>query len=259
MAHFSQLLKYQDLLYTWFQRELKIRYKQSFIGGLWAILQPLTMMVIFTVVFSVLARFPTDGIPYPIFSYTALLPWFYLSNSVSYGTPTLVLNMSLVTKIYFPREILPLGSIGAAFFDLLIASVVFLVLMLVYQIPLTFNILWVPLLLLIQTALIIGVVLLLSALNVFYRDIRFIIPLGLQVWMFASPIIYPLSLVPESLLPVYMLNPMAGLIDSYRRVVLQGEPPVYSYLAISTVISLVVFLVGYSYFKRAEPAFADLI
>lgn len=259
LQRLKHLYRYRDLLITWTQREIRVRYKQSFAGGLWAIMQPLALMIIFTIVFSVFARVPTDGIPYPIFSYTALLPWTLLSSAISFGVPSLTNNLNLVTKIYFPRVILPLASIGAAFFDFLIASLIFVAMMFFYRVALTSTILWVPLLLCIQVILMMGVVFLLSAVNVFYRDVRFVIPLLLQVWLYASPVIYPLTLVPEQYRLIYMLNPMAGLIDSYRRVILQGLPPEPAYLALSAVVSMILFVIGYSYFERAEPTFADVI
>lgn len=257
--YLKHLYQYRDLLFTWTLREVKIRYKQSMVGGLWAILQPLILMIVFTLVFSFLARVPTDGIPYPIFSYSALLPWTFLATSISFAVPSLVNNITLVTKIYFPREILPLASVGAAFFDLAIASTIFLVLMMIYRIPLSPMFAWLPLLLLIQITLTLGIVLLLAAVNVFYRDIRFIIPLGTQIWLYATPIIYPVTLVPEWLRPIYMLNPMAGLIESYRRVILLGQPPVWQHIVLSAIVAIILFLVGYVYFKRSERLFADLI
>jgi len=253
------LYKHRDLLWMWILREIRIRYKQSIIGGLWAVLQPLSLMVIFTLIFSQLVKIPSDGAPYPIFAYSALLPWTFLSASIGFAVPSLVTNMNLVTKVYFPREILPIGSVAAALLDFAIGALIFVGLMLVYRVPLTWSVLWIPLLLLVQTVLTLGVVLLMSALNVFYRDIRFVIPLLTQIWMYASPVIYPTSLVPATLLPLYMLNPMAGLLDSYRRVLLHGQPPVPSYLGASAAIALVVFALGYAYFKRSEGAFADLI
>jgi lipopolysaccharide transport system permease protein len=253
------LLHYRDLLLAWTLREIRVRYKQSVIGGLWAILQPLSLMIVFTVVFSVIARVPTDGIPYPLFSYAGLLPWTFLATSVTFAVPSLVNNMHLVTKIFFPREILPVANVGAAFLDFCVAATLFVGMLVFYRVPPTWLWLWVPPLLVVQILLTLGVVLLLSAVNVFYRDVRFVIPLMLQVWMYASPIIYPVTMVPEELQTLYMLNPMAGLIDSYRRVILTGEAPVLRYVALSAGVSVLVFVAGYLYFKHSEPTFADLI
>jgi lipopolysaccharide transport system permease protein len=253
------LLQYRDLLAAWTLREIRVRYKQSVIGGLWAVLQPLSLMIVFTVVFSVIARVPTGGIPYPIFSYSGLLPWTFLATSITFAVPSLVNNMQLVTKIFFPREILPIASVGAAFLDFCVASTLFVGMMIFYRVPLTWMLLWVPPLLVVQILLTLGVVLLLSAANVFYRDIRFVIPLMLQVWMYASPIIYPVTMVPEEFRTLYMLNPMAGLIDSYRRVILDGEAPVLQYIALSAGVSVLLFVAGYLYFEHSKATFADLI
>jgi lipopolysaccharide transport system permease protein len=243
----------------WTLREIKIRYKQSIVGGLWAILQPLSLMIVFAVVYFFLTGRTTGDVPYPVFSYTALLPWTFFATSLSFAVPSLVTNMNLVTKIRFPREILPMASVGAAFLDFAIASVVFVGLLLVYRIQLAWTVLWVPFLLILQVLLTLGLVFALSATNVFYRDIRFVMPLAVQIWMYATPIIYPVSAVPERLRALYMLNPMAGLIDSYRRVILLGQPPLWSGIASTIVVALVAFFGGYIYFKRAESVFADII
>ncbi len=259
LSHVRRLFEYRDLLVAWTWREIRVRYKQSVVGGLWAVLQPLALMLVFTVVFSHLAKVPSDGIPYPVFSYSALLFWTFFASSLSFAVPSLVNNMNLVTKIYFPREILPAASIGAAFFDLCIASIVFVGLMVYYRIPLSPTILWLPLLLLVQLLLTLGVVLFLAAVNVFFRDVRFVLPLLTQVWMYASPVIYPSTLIPERFRMLYMLNPMAGLIDSYRRVILMGQSPVPAYIGVSAGAALLLFVGGYAFFKRCEPAFADMI
>ena len=259
LSHFRELLRYRELLLAWTRREIKVRYKQSVLGVAWAILQPFSMMVIFTVIFSFFVKIPTDGVPYPIFAYSALLPWTFFASSLSFAVPSLVNNMNLVTKIYFPREIFPLAAIIASFVDFLVASVIFIGMMIFYRVPLSLTLLLVPLIVLIQIILTVGVVLFASALNVFYRDVRFVIPLGVQLWMYATPIIYPLSLVPERLKPFYMLNPMVGVIDSYRKVILSGQWPDFSSLGLAAAISVALFLGAYWYFKNAEMEFADVI
>jgi lipopolysaccharide transport system permease protein len=253
------LYRHRELLWIWTLREIKVRYKQSVLGIAWAVLQPLALMLVFTTVFSVLVKIPTDDVPYPVFSYTALLAWTFFATAVSFAIPTLVNNLNLVTKVYFPREILPIASVGAAFVDFLVAGGLLVVVLVYYQIPFEVTLLWVPLLVGVQVLLTLGVVLPASALNVFYRDIRFVVPLAIQLWLYATPVIYPVSLVPAPVRPLYILNPMVGLIDSYRRVIVQGLPPVPEYLAISTVVSLVLAVAGYTYFKRSEASFADLI
>jgi lipopolysaccharide transport system permease protein len=259
LADLRILFHYRELLWMWILREIRVRYKQSILGAAWAILQPLSMMIIFTLVFSLLAKVPTDGIPYPIFSYSAVLPWTFFATSISLGVPSLVNNLNLVTKTYFPREILPLGAIGAGFLDLVIASTIFLIMFLIYRMPLTWALLWLPLILALQVMLMIGVALLGAAVNVLYRDVRFVVPLGLQLWLYASPVIYSVSLVPENLRPLYMLNPMAGIIDAYRQVLLYGEPPNGLYLGLSAAVAVVMFVAGYWVFKRLEVIFADII
>lgn len=259
VSHMVELLRYRELLWSWVVRDIKVRYKQSLLGIAWAILQPLSTTLIFSLIFSRFIRVSTEGIPHPIFYYSAMLPWTFLTSSVSFGTSCLINNMNLVTKIYFPREILPISAVLASFVDFLIAAVIFAGMMIYYGIPVGPSWIWVPVLLLTQILLTLGIVFAASALNVFYRDIRFIVPLGTQLWMYLTPIIYPLSLVPERLRGLYMLNPMAGLIDSYRRIVLNAQWPHATYLLTAVIVSTVIFLLGYIYFKRAEIVFADVI
>ncbi len=253
-----ELIKYRELLGIWIGREIKIRYKQSFLGAAWAILQPLALMLIFTLVFSRFVQVPTDGIAYPIFSYTAVLPWTFFATAISFGVPSLVSNMNLVTKTYFPREILPLGAIGASFLDFLVASSIFVVMLAIYGVQLTLFALWVPVLILLQILLTIGIALLASSVIVFYRDVRFIVPVALQLWLYATPIIYPASLVPESLRTLYAMNPMVGIIEGYRATLLYGQPPPNS-IIVSAVVSVFLVALGYFMFKRLEPSFADII
>lgn len=255
----KNLCRYRELLWRWILREIGVRYKQSLLGVAWAVLQPVAMMAMFTLVFSFLLEMPTDGIPYPVFSYTALLPWTFLATSISNGVPSLVNNLNLVTKIYFPREVLPIGSVGASFFDFLISSTVFLFMLLVYRVPLSWTVVWVPVLLTIETLLALGLTLLGAAIIVLYRDLRFVVPLALQVWLYATPVIYPTSLVPERFRLYYMLNPMAGIIESYRRVILYGKPPILGYLGLSAAMAVGLFVIGYATFKRLEISFADVI
>lgn len=257
--HLETLYNYRYFLWMWTVREIKVRYKQSILGGAWAILQPLSLVIIFTIVFSFIIRVPTDGVPYPLFAYTALLPWTFLATSISFAIPSLVNNMNLVTKAKFPREILPVAVIIAALVDFVVASLILGFMMIAYQVPIQWTLIWVPLLILVQIILILGLSLLGSAINVFFRDIRFIVPLGIQLWLYATPIIYPVSLVPEKFQTLYMLNPMAGLVTSYRRVVLYGLPPVTRDLSLAVILAGLLFLGGYWFFKRVERQFADII
>ncbi len=255
----TKLYRYRDLLWLWTVREIRVRYKQSLLGFAWAIVQPLSLTIVFTFVFSRIIRMDTGDIPYPVFAYTALLPWTFFSTALSFGVPSLINNMGLVTKIYFPREILPLANIGAALVDFVVASLIFAGILVVYRQPLTIQALWIFPLLGVQLLLMVGVTLLGSSLLVFYRDVRFVIPLLVQVWMYASPVIYPIDWVPESLRPYYDLNPMAGLIDGYRRVLLLGEPPRGQAMLFSVALSAILFLLSYVVFKHLEPLFADVI
>lgn len=259
MQYVNALIEYRDLLWLWTLREVQVRYKQSLLGVTWALLQPLVLTIVFTIVFSRLMRVDTGGIPYPVFSYVALVPWTFFATSLTFGIASLVNNMSLVTKIYFPREILPLASIGAAFVDFLVSAVILAGMMLLYGIPLGWVSLWVIPLLALQIVLTVAVVLLGSALLVFFRDVRFVVPLLTQVWMYGTPVIYPASVVPERFRSWYFINPMAGIIDGYRRVLLSGQAPQWDALALGTGVTFALLLVALLFFKRSEPVFADLI
>ncbi len=260
VAHVRELLKHRELLWLITQREIKVRYKQSVLGVLWAILQPFSLMVVFTVFLSWFARMPSDGIPYPLFSYAALLPWTFFSTSLSYAIPSLITNSHIITKIYFPREIVPLAPVMAAFLDFLIASAIFVGMLVYYRIEPTWNVFYVAPLLAIQLAFTIGVCLFLSAFTVLYRDVRHVLPLMIQIWMFVTPILYPVSIVPARWRVWYFaLNPMAVIIDGYRRAVVQGAPPDLRYLALAAIVSGLLVWAGYKYFKHLERQFADIV
>ncbi len=259
MGSLADLWSHRELLWFWTRREISVRYKQSFLGALWAILQPAALAAVFTVVFSHLARIPSEGIPYPLFAYVALVPWTFFATSVNQGVPSLVNQMNLVTKAAFPREILPLGAIGASLVDFTFAFAVFALMALFYRVPWQSHMLWLPLLVLLQLTLAIGVALIGSALNVFYRDVRFVVPLAIQIWLYATPIVYPASLVPDRFRWVYALNPMVGVIESYRNIFLRGRAPDWPSLALGAASAAILLVFGYAFFKRVEPTFADLI
>lgn len=259
ISNLIELFHFRELLWTWSLREIRIRYKQSILGGFWAILQPISSMLIFWIIFGYFVKVPSDGVPYPVFFYSALLPWTFFSTSISFAVPSLINNLNLVTKIYFPREILPIGSIIAAFVDFLIASLIYSFLILIYRIPLQITLLWLPLLLGMQILLTFGVAFFGAAVIVFYRDVRFMVTLGLQLWMYLTPIVYPLSVVPPQWRFLYMLNPMTSIIDGYRRIILHGQAPDLLYLGLDFVIILILFIAGYAYFKKSEPFFSDII
>jgi lipopolysaccharide transport system permease protein len=258
-----QLWQYRELIFALTQREIKARYRQSLLGIGWAILQPLAFMVVFSLVFGRFARLPSDGLPYPIFSYVALVPWTYLANALTTATIGLVSQRSIVTKTYFPREVIIISQVGARFIDFLAASLVLAGMLVWYGIPPTAWLLLVPVLVVIETALIVGLSLITSALNVSFRDLAPVVTLGLQVWLYVTPVSYALSLVrdnlPEALWPIYVLNPMVGLTDSFRRVIAHGQAPNWDLLAISTAMSFIILIVAYFYFKNAERSFADII
>lgn len=253
------LYRYRELLVTWTLRDIRGRYRQSALGFGWALIQPFIQMVVISIIFGYFLQIPSGDIPYPIFSYVAILPWTLFSGSISSAVPSVIVNMELVNKIYFPREIIPLSAILSRMVDFAIASLVFVGLMLFYRIPLAPTILYVPLLLVIQITLAIGVGLLGSAISVFFRDISFAVPLGMQIWMYATPVIYSIASVPEEWRGLYLLNPMAGIIASYRQVILYGENPNISYLIISALVSVIICVFAYVYFKRLEMAMSDII
>jgi lipopolysaccharide transport system permease protein len=259
-GHVRELWRHRELLWLMTQREIKVRYKQSVLGVAWAVLQPLSLMAVFTVFFSWFARIASDGIPYPLFSYAALLPWTFFSTSLSFAIPSLIANSHIITKIYFPREIVPLASVLAAFLDFVIASAVFVLLLAFYRVPPTWNLLFVLPIVAIQIAFTVGVSLLLSAFTVLYRDVRHTLPLVIQIWMFVTPILYPASVVPERWRVWYFsLNPMAAIVDGYRRSVIQGVPPQLNYLLLAAAVSGLLLWAGYKYFKSLEKEFADIV
>ncbi|MGC9025327.1 MAG: ABC transporter permease [Chloroflexia bacterium] len=255
-----ELYRYRELLVAWTIRDVKVRYKQTLLGIVWAILQPALPTIVFSIIFTHFIPISTGEIPYPIFSYVAALPWTFSANSLSLSTSILISNMHLITKIYFPREILPLATIAACFLDLLVGSVVFAVLFAWYHIPIHWHLIPAILIpLLAQLFLTIGLALILAGATVFYRDVRFITPVGLQFWMYVTPIIYPLTVVPPQYRFLYSLNPMTGIIESYREIILHGTWPDWQLLGTAGVLSLLIFLAGYLWFKHVEIRFADII
>ncbi len=248
-----------ELLLAWTGRILRARYQQSILGGLWAVIQPAVTAVIFSIVFTKFIHVNTGGVPYILFSFAALVPWTLLTSSLTDMVSSIVENMNLVTKIYFPREILPTAAVLARLLDFAIAFVVLLALMLVYGMS-VLQIGWVylPLILGIQLALILGLGLAVAALNVFFRDIKHVVTLGLQIWLYASPMIYSTASVPEQFRTLYFLNPMAGILESYRGVLLYDRAPGFELLA-SAVISFVILALGIWVFKRVELQFADVV
>ena len=258
-----QLWSYRELTFALTAREVKARYRQTLLGFGWAVAQPLAFMVVFSLVFSRFARLPSDGIPYPIFAYAALVPWTFLSNALSTATIGLVSQRSVVTKTYFPREVIVISQIGARFVDFLAAALILGGMLVFYalrgEVTPSPWILFAPVILLVEIMLIAGASLVTSALHVSFRDLAPIVTLGLQVWLYLTPVSYPLSVVPDWLWPFYVLNPMVGIIDGFRSTIARGQPPAWDLLAISAVVSVVLLVGAFVYFKRAERAFADVI
>ena len=256
---FASTWRHWDLVVSFAQRDIKARYKQTALGISWALLQPLSMMLVFTLVFSVFAKVPSDGVPYPIFAYSALIFWTFFANSISTGTVAMVANATLIRKIYFPRETLLTSVVLAGCLDLIIACVLFAGMLLYYKIAVTAAVLWIIPLVALQILLGLGITSLTAAAHVNFRDIGHALPLMLQLWMFASPVGYPISVIPGWLRPFYMLNPMAAIIDGYRRAVLLGATPDLPALAMSVVVTLAIVALAFPVFKRAERTFADVI
>ncbi len=258
--NFRDLWLYRELIYFLTWRDLKVRYKQTLLGAGWAILKPFMTMVVFSIFFGDLANVPSDGMPYPIFTFAALVPWELFSNAISVAGRSLVQNRHMITKIYFPRVILPLSATLAGVVDFLIAFVILLGMMFYYKIPLTIYALTIPLFLLLALITSIGIGLWLAALNVQYRDIGYVTPFLTQFWLFITPIAYGASMVPEKWQFLYSLNPMAGVVEGFRWALLrtsQGAPG--TQLAISFVVAIVLFLTGFLYFRRMERTFADMV
>lgn len=256
-VNLRDLWVYRELLYFLAWREIKIRYKQTVLGLAWAIIQPLMMMIVFTLFFGNLAQVPSEGIPYPLFNYAALLPWTLFSEGINRSANSLVQDVNLVRKIYFPRLVMPLAGVLAPVVDFAIAFTILIGMMFYYDYPPTAGLLWLPAFLILAIITALGVGLWLAALNIKYRDLRYTIPFLIQVWLFASPVVYPSSLLPQKYQLVFALNPMAGVIEGFRWALLGTQPP-NSLIAVSTLIVLVILVSGAYYFRRCEKTFADV-
>jgi lipopolysaccharide transport system permease protein len=254
-----ELWEYRELVYFLTWRDLKVRYKQTALGAGWAILQPVLSMIVFSIFFGGLLSVPSEGVPYPIFSYAALLPWGVFAKALTDTGRSLVSNRAMLTKIYFPRMVIPLASVFSSLADFLIAFVVMLGLMVYYQIAPTSNIWTLPFFLLLAVITALGVGLWLSAMNVLYRDIGYMIPYITQLWFYLTPIVYPASEVPEQWQLFYALNPMVGVVEGFRWALLGTSDAPNPMIAVSATISIVVFITGMFYFRRMERTFADMV
>lgn len=254
-----ELWVYRELVYFLAWRDISVRYKQTVLGATWAIIQPFFTMLVFSLFFGRLAKVPSDGLPYPIFTFAALLPWQYFATAISSSSDSLVGNANLLSKVYFPRLVIPLASILPGLIDFAIAFVVLVGMMLFYGIAPTLNIIWLPLLLFLALITALGVGLWLSAMNVQYRDIRYTIPFITQFWMFASPVAYPSSMVPEQWRWLYAINPMVGVLEGFRWALLGTDTAPDSILVVSSIIAVTLLITGAMYFRRMEKTFADVV
>jgi len=259
LIDFNELRQYRDLFYFLVVRDIKVKYKQTVLGGLWAVIQPFFSMVVFTLFFGKLAKMPSDGIPYPVFNFTAMVAWTYFSNAISDAGNSLISSTNLLSKVYFPRLIIPSSPVLAGLLDFAIAFVILLGMMIYYKIYPTLLILMTPLLVLLMVLTASGVGMFLAALNAQYRDIRYTMPFLIQIWMFASPIVYPASIIPGEYRFLYALNPMVGVIEGFRSALLGTTAFPLGMILISSAVSLVLFLIGIMYFKQTERYFADII
>lgn len=255
----GELFPYRELLYFLTWRELKVRYKQTALGVLWAVFQPLLTMVVFSVIFGRFANLPSDGFPYPIFTYAGLLPWQLFSRALTDASQSLVSNQQMVSKIYFPRIFLPSASVFSSLVDFGVAFLILFVMMLFYGIAPTWRILVVPLLILAAVACALAAGLWLSAINVKYRDVKYITPFLVQIWLYATPVAYSSSLFPESWRPLLGLNPMAGVVDGFRWALLGQDVSNTPLMAVSALAILIFFVGGLIYFQNTEQTFADVI
>ncbi len=253
------LWTYRELVFFMIWRDIKVRYKQTLLGAAWAVIQPVLTMLVFNFIFGTVAKVNTEGIPYPIFSYTALLPWGLFTGALNNASRSLTSNTNMITKIYFPRLVLPLSSVLGGLVDFAIAFVILVVLMIYYKVMPTAAIVWLPLFLLLTIVTALGVALWLSAINVQYRDVNYVLPFLTQFWLFLTPVAYSAKVISDKWQLVYSLNPMAGVVNGFRWALLGSNSGPNLNMAISVVISLVILVSGLFYFRSMERTFADTI
>ena len=252
-----ELWDYRELVYFLMWRDVKVRYKQTVLGAAWAIIQPVMTMLVFSIFFGKLAGMPSDGVPYPIFSFAALVPWTLFANGLTQSANSLVGNANLITKVYFPRLAVPVASVSSAIVDFALAFLVLLAMCLYYGITPTRDVVWLPFFVLLAVVTALGVGLWFSALNVQYRDVRYVVPFTVQFWLFATPIAYPSSLLPESWRTLYALNPMVGVVEGFRWTLLGTQTAPGPMIAASSTAALLILIGGAFYFRRMEKTFAD--
>jgi len=254
-----EMWQYRELLYFMIWRDIKVRYKQTALGAAWAIIQPFFTMVVFSLFFGRLAGVPSDGVPYPIFSYTALVPWTFFANGLALSANSLVGSANLLSKVYFPRLIVPTATILSGIVDFVLAFVVLIGMMLVYGIMPTINVIWLPFFLFLALITSLGAGLWLSALNVQFRDVKYIVPFLTQLWMFLTPIAYPSTMLPEPWRTLYGINPMAGVVEGFRWALLGTQMTVGPMILVSAVAAVILLVSGAFYFRRMEKTFADVV
>lgn len=263
----DEVWQFRELFYFFIWRDIKVRYKQTVLGAAWAIIVPFMNMVVFSLFFGRLADMPSDDIPYPLWNFAALVPWQFFTNGVNNSANSLVTNANMIKKIFFPRLVLPTAAALSGIVDFFLAFLVLLLMILIYSVfniagfsfSLTLNVLWLPFFLLLAITTSLGVGLWLSAMNVQFRDVRHVVPFLVQFWLFATPIAYPSSLIPEPWRVVYGINPMAGVVEGFRWALLNTDSPPGLMLAVSTITSLILLVSGAYYFRRAEKTFADVV
>jgi len=255
----KELWRYRELLYFFAWRDVKIRYKQALLGASWAVLQPLLTMAIFTVIFGRIAHVPSDGIPYPAFIFCALVPWTYFASTLTLASNSLVANTTLITKVYFPRVLLPAASAASGMVDFGISSILLACLLTYYGVGIGWVLLFIPAAVLVMIILAVSVSMLFAALNVRYRDVKYVIPFLVQVWLFLTPVIYPPSSVPKRYKALVALNPMSGVVEAFRSCLFPSYRADLSLLVTSLVVTILLLIIAIVYFQRTEREFADII
>jgi len=255
----KEVWNFRELFYFFIWRDIKIRYKQTVLGALWAIIQPFFTMVVFTIFFGNFAKVPSEGIPYPVFSYSALVPWTFFSGALGSSGNSLIGNSNLLTKVYFPRFAIPASAALSGILDFFIASILLFGIMIYFHIPLSLDLLFWPVLVIPLIFLALGLGMIFSSLNVKYRDIKYTIPFLIQLGLFVTPVIYPISILPDKYKLFVALNPMTGIIEAFRSTVIPNKQIDFWLLLYSVIVSLLIFLFGLMYFRKTEKEFADLV
>jgi lipopolysaccharide transport system permease protein len=255
----KEFWNYRELFFFFVWRDIKVKYKQTILGAMWAIIQPFCTMIVFTIFFGKFAKMPSEGVPYPVFSYSALVPWTYFSGAVSSSGNSLVTNKNLLTKVYFPRMAIPASSTLSGLLDFFIASVILFGIMIYYGIPLSWKLLFWPVLVIPLIFLALGLGMIFSSLNVKYRDIKYTIPFIIQIFLFITPIIYPISILPEKYRIFAAINPLTGVIETFRSLILPNKETDIVLLIFSVGVSILLLFVGMLFFRRTEKEFADIV